>query len=155
MSNFHKGGGKEVKKDFDQKLIDVRRVARVMAGGRRFSFRVTVVAGNRKGEVGVGMAKSGDTSEAIEKAFRQAKKKLIKVKLTKDFSIPYEVRAKFASAVLFLRPAPKGKGLIAGSSIRTVLELAGVKDVNAKILSRSKNKVNNARVAIEALRMIK
>lgn len=143
------------KGEFEQKMIDIRRVARVVAGGRRFSFRVAVVAGNRKGDVGVGIGKAGDTATAIEKAFRHAKKKMIKVKLTKDLSIPHETEAKFASSRLILKPSPKGQGLIAGSSVRTVVELAGIKNITSKILSRSKNKINNARAAICALQKLK
>lgn len=141
--------------EFEYKLIDIRRVARVVAGGRRFSFRVAVVAGNKNGEVGVGLGKAGDTSRAIEKAFRNAKKNAIKVKMTEDFSIPHKVEVKFASAKVFLQPASKGRGLIAGSSMRTVLNLAGVKNIVGKIISRSKNKLNNARATINALKMLK
>ncbi|MFH1956745.1 MAG: 30S ribosomal protein S5 [Patescibacteria group bacterium] len=141
--------------DFDQKSIEVSRVARVVAGGRRFSFRVASVVGNKKGEVGVGIGKSSDVSSAMEKSFKQGKKNLIKPRLTKDFSISRQVEAKFSSARVLLRPALKGKGLVAGSSVRTVLELAGIKDITAKILSRSKNKINNARAAIKALKMLK
>lgn len=141
--------------EFEQKTIDIRRVARVVAGGRRFSFRVTSVIGNRKGEVGVGLGKAGGVAEAIEKSFRHARRNSIKPKLTKDFSIPYQVEAKYAGARIILRPSPKGKGLIAGSSVRNVLELAGIKNITAKVLSRSKNKLNNARAAIKALKMLK
>lgn len=147
-------GGMKVKSEFDQKIIDIRRVARVTAGGKRFSFRVTVVAGDRKGRVGIGMGKSSDTAGAIEKAFRTAKKNLIRPKLTKEFSIATEIEAKFTSSRVTLRPA-KGRGLVAGSSTKDVLDLAGVRDVNAKILSRSKNKVNNAMATIKALSKLK
>ena len=149
--NFMRG----VQGEFTQKTIDIRRVARVVAGGRRFSFRITSVIGNKKGEVGVGTGKAADVSSAMEKAFRNAKKNIIKPKLTKDFSIPYKVEAKFGSARIMLRPSAKGRGLIAGSSVRIVLELAGIKNVTAKILSRSKNKLNNAKAAIKALKMPK
>jgi len=140
--------------EFDQKIVSIRRVTRVMAGGRRFSFSVALVAGNRKGKVGVGTGKAGDTSLAIEKAFRAAKKGAVQLVLTKDMSVPHEVEAKYASSVVQIRPA-KGRGLVAGSSVRDVLELAGVKDVSAKVLTRSKNKLNNARVAIKALTSLK
>jgi len=142
---------KREKPEFEQKIIDIRRVARVVAGGRRFNFRVTVVVGNRKGDVGVGLGKAADTSSAIEKAGRAAKKQKIKIPLTKTNSIPYEVAAKFATARIIMRPAKAGRGLVAGSSMRTVLELAGVNDITAKILSKSKNKLNIARAAIKAL----
>jgi small subunit ribosomal protein S5 len=146
---------KREKGDFEQKMIDIRRVARVVAGGRRFNFRVTVIAGNRNGEVGVGLGKASDTASAIEKAFRQAKKNAIKVKLTKNFSISSETEAKFTSSRLVLKPAPEGRGLVAGSSLRIVLDLAGIKNATAKILTRSKNKVNIARATIEALKKLK
>ena len=142
------------KPEFDQKIIDIRRVTRVASGGRRFSFSVSIVAGNRKGSVGVGIGKAGDTSLAIEKAFRNARRHMITVKTTKDMSIPHDVEAKFGSAVVMIMPA-KGKGIVAGSSVRDVLELAGIKDVTAKLRSGTKNKLNNAKVAIKALGMLK
>ena len=142
------------KGEFEQKIIDIRRVARVTKGGKRFRFRVTLVAGNKKGEVGVGIGKASDTAGAIDKALRNAKKNAIKPVLTKNFSIPHETEAKVSSSRVVIRPA-KGRGLIAGSSTRVVLELAGIKDVNAKILSPGKNKINNAQAAIEALKKIK
>ncbi len=138
------------KPEFDHKVINVRRVARVVAGGRRFSFSVVVVAGDRKGRVGVGIGKAGDTSLAIEKALNKAKKEMIRVPLTDNKSIAHEVEAKFKAAHIIIRPA-KGRGLIAGSSVRVLLNLAGVKDVNAKISSRSKDKLNIARATIIAL----
>jgi small subunit ribosomal protein S5 len=140
----------KVKPEFDQKIVNIRRVTRVVAGGRRFSFSVALVAGNRKGQVGVGLGKASDTSLAIEKAFRDAKKNMLKAKITKTNSIPHEVNAKYSSSVVNIMPAP-GRGLIAGSSVRDVLELAGITDITAKIHSRSKNKLNNARAAIKAL----
>jgi len=143
---------KKAPSEFDNKVIDIRRTARVASGGRRFSFRVAVVIGNRKGEVGVGIGKGVDTASAIEKATRLAKRTSIKVPLTKNNSITQEVYAKYASARVYLKPVSKGKGLIAGSSVRTILEFAGVRDVTAKIFSRSKNKLNNAKAAIAALK---
>lgn len=139
--------------EFDQKMLSVRRVARVMAGGRRFNFSVALAIGDKKGAVGVGTGKAGDTALAIEKAMRNAKNNLIRLKLTKEMSLPHDVAAKYASSSVAIYPA-KGRGLVAGSSVRTVLELAGVKDVTAKILSRSKNQLNNARAAVEALRKL-
>ena len=138
------------KPEFDQKIIDIRRVTRVVKGGRRFSFSVSMVIGNRKGSVGVGIGKASDTALAIEKAIRDAKKNLLKLKLTENMSIPHETSAKYCSSEVVIRPA-RGRGVVAGSSVRTVLELAGITEVGAKILSRSKNKLNNARVAIKAL----
>lgn len=137
--------------EFDQKMISLRRVARVVAGGRRFTFSAAIIIGDHKGSVGVGIGKGADTALAIEKALRDAKKHMIKLSLTKSMSIPYEVLAKYSSARVFIKPGQEGRGLVAGRAVRTVLELAGVKDVTAKIISGSKNQVNNARVAIEAL----
>ncbi len=138
----------------DQKIISIRGVSRVMAGGRRFSFSVAMVCGDKKGKVGVGIGKAGDTQLAIEKAVRDAKKHMIMVPMNKDSHIPHDVHTKYASSEVMIMPAP-GRGLVAGSSVRTVLELAGVKDVTAKIFSRSKNKLNNARAAVEALKLLK
>ncbi len=143
----------KVRPEFDQKIISIRRVTRVVTGGRRFSFSVAMVAGNRKGSVGVGLGKAGDTSLAIEKALRDAKKNMITVHLTKNASIAHEIEAKYSASRVVIMPA-RDRGIIAGSSVRTVLELAGIKDVSAKIRSGSKNKINNARVAIEALRKL-
>ncbi len=142
------------KPEFDQKIISIRRVTRVMAGGRRFSFSVAMVCGDKRGKVGVGIGKAGDTQLAIEKAVRDAKKNMIVVPMNKDSHIPHDVHTKYASSEVMIMPAP-GRGLVAGSSVRIVLELAGVKDVTAKIFSRSKNKLNNARAAVEALKQLK
>jgi len=136
--------------EFIQKIISIRRVTRVVAGGRRFGFSVAMVLGDKKGRVGVGTGKATDTALAIEKAIRVAKKNMIKVRTTKDMSIPHDVQVKYGASVVQILPS-KGRGLVAGSSVRTVLELAGIKDVTAKIFSRSKNKLNNAQAAIKAL----
>lgn len=135
---------------FEHKIVSIRRVTRVVSGGRRFSFSVGLVAGDKKGKVGVGVGKASDTALAIEKALRDAEKNMTKIRLTKTGSIPHDVEAKFASSRVLIMPAPE-RGIIAGSSVRNVLELAGIKDVGAKIFSRSKNKINNARVAVKAL----
>ncbi len=143
-----------VKPEFDQKIVSLRRVTRVVSGGRRFSFSVALVAGNRKGQVGVGFGKATDTPLAIDKAARDAKKNLITVNKTHDNSIPHEVDAKYAASVVEMRPAP-GRGILAGSSVRTVLELAGLNNVGAKLLSRSKNSANNALAAVKALEKLR
>ncbi len=145
----------EERSEFDQKVLDVRRVARVVAGGRRFSFRVTVVIGNRRGKVGVGVAKGSDVRQAVEKAVYQAKKHILVVPLTQTGSVPHEVTAKFSSARVFIKPAPEGAGIIAGGAVRSVCDLAGIRNVSSKIISRSSNKLNNARAAIEALSELK
>jgi len=138
------------KPEFDSKTLTIRRVARVVSGGRRFAFSVALVAGNRKGMVGVGLGKAGDTALAIDKAMRHAKKHMIKVNLTKSMSIPHEVYAKYSSGRIELRPV-RDRGLVAGSAARIVLELAGVTNVAAKIVSPSKNQLNIARATIAAL----
>lgn len=146
--------GERQKPEHEQKIVSIRRVTRVMAGGRRFSFSVSMVIGDKKGKVGVGVGKASDTQLAIEKAYRNAKKNIVTVPVNKDMHIPHDVTVKYASSEIMIMPAP-GRGLVAGSSVRTVLELAGVKDVTAKILSRSKNKLNNARAAVEALKQLR
>lgn len=144
---------RSARSEYAQKLIGIRRVARVMAGGRRFNFSVAIVLGDKKGAVGVGLGKAADTQLAIEKATRDAKSNMIKIPLTKNRSIKHNVASKYCASVVEVRPSP-GRGLVAGSSVRTVLELAGVSDVTAKLLSRSKNSINNARATIEALRQM-
>ena len=139
--------------EFDQATLDVRRVARVMGGGRRFSFSVTVVIGDRKGRVGVGLGKGADTALAIDKAVRDARKHLITVPLTKDNSIRHAVSARYGSSDIEIIPSP-GRGLVAGSAMRIVLEYAGVTNVVTKILSRTKNKLTIARATVKALESI-
>jgi small subunit ribosomal protein S5 len=151
--NRRPGGRPERKSEYDQRMINIRRVARVVAGGRRFSFSVAIIIGNKKGKVGVGLGKAGDTTLAIDKAVRNAKKNMITVALTKNNSIPYDTQAKYTASVVSLMPA-KGRGLVAGSSVRPVLELAGITDIVAKLHSGSKNGLNNARAAIEALKKL-
>jgi small subunit ribosomal protein S5 len=143
-----------VKSEFDQKMLNIRRVTRVSAGGRRFTFSVAMVIGNRKGKVGVGVGKAGDTSLAIDKAVKNAKKNMIEVKRTKENSIAHDVKAKFNSARVMIMPA-KGRGLIAGSALRDIMELAGITDINSKIISGSKNKLNIAKATIKALESLK
>lgn len=138
------------KPEFDQKIVDIRRVTRVTSGGRKFSFAVAVIAGDKKGRVGFGTGKGLDTAAAVDKAYRKAKKNLIRIPLNKDGMIPHEVAAKFSSARVEIRPAP-GKGIVAGSSVRDVIEIAGIKDVIGKLRSGTKNRMNNAQAAILAL----
>lgn len=142
-----------VKPEFDSKIIDIRRVTRVATGGRRYSFSVAVVAGDHKGRVGVGLGKGGDTALSVEKATRDAKKNLIKVVLSPQMTIPHAVEGKYASVSVKIFPA-RGRGIVAGSSARAVIELAGIKDVCAKFISGSKNRLNNAKATIEALKKL-
>lgn len=140
--------------EFDSVTIDVRRVARVMAGGRRFNFSIVVVIGDRKGRVGVGLGKAGDTALAIDKATRDAQKHMITIPRTKDNSIAHAVEAKYASSTVEILPS-KGRGLVAGSAMRTVLELGGVTNIVTKIHTRSKNKLTIARATVAALKKLK
>ncbi len=141
------------KPEFDQKIINIRRVTRVVAGGRRFSFSVALVAGDKKGSVGLGLGKAGDTSLAINKALRNAKKNMVKINMTKHMSIPFEISAKFSSSEVALSPN-RGRGLVAGTVVRDIVKLAGMKDITGKILSKSKNKLNNAKAVMLALSQI-
>ena len=140
---------REKASEFDQRLLDLARVARVVKGGRRFSFRATMVIGNRKGKVGVGVAKGADVSMAINKAVNDAKKNLILVK-RKDATICYKQEAKFGAAKVFIKPAKDGRGIVAGGAMRTVIELAGIKNITAKSFGSS-NKINVAKATLSAL----
>lgn len=142
------------KPEFDQKMVSIRRVTRVVSGGRRMSFAVAIAIGDKKGSLGLGTGKGGDTALAIAKALRTAKKNMFKIKTNKEMSLPHEVSAKFASSCLSIMPN-RGKGLVAGSTVRDMLVLAGIKNVTAKINSGSKNKLNNARAAYAALYQLK
>jgi small subunit ribosomal protein S5 len=148
-----RGGQPRERGEFEQVTIDARRVARVMAGGRRFNFSLVVVIGDKKGRVGVGLGKGVDTALAIDKAVRDAKKHLITVSRTASGSIPHQVMAKYASSTVEIIPS-KGRGLVAGSAVRIVLDSAGVTDVVTKIHTRSKNKLTIARATVEALKKL-
>lgn len=142
------------KSEYDQKVLDVRRTARVVAGGRRFSFRATVIVGNRMGKVGMGLGKGPDVASAVDKAVFQAKKSIIVVPVTDQKTIPHETSAKYKAAKILLKPAREGRGLIAGGPVRVIADLAGIKNLTAKILGRTVNKVNNARAVMQALRKL-
>ena len=149
----HSGEARE-KSEYDQKVLDLRRTARVVAGGRRFSFRATVIVGNRMGKVGMGLGKGPDVASAVEKAVFQAKKNIIVIPLSKAKSIPHEVMAKYKAARIILKPAREGRGLIAGGPIRVIADLGGIKNLTAKILGRTVNKVNNARATMQAIQRL-
>ncbi|MBI5306526.1 30S ribosomal protein S5 [Candidatus Wolfebacteria bacterium] len=140
--------------EFKEKVLDLRRVARVMAGGKRFRFRATIVLGNEKGSVGIGIGKGFDVAQSVEKAKANAKKNMMVVNL-KNGTIPHEVDSKFSAARVLIKPAKKGNGLKAGGAVRTVLLLVGVKDATAKCLGGTKNKLTNAMATIEALKKLK
>ncbi len=138
------------KSEFEQKVVDIARVARVVKGGKRFSFRTTIIIGNRKGKVGIGIAKGPDMKVSTEKSFARAKRNLVSVNI-KGNTIPYQVYQKLGSAKVLLKPAVKGKGIVAGGAVRAVVSLAGISDISGKMLG-SANKLNNARATVEALK---
>lgn len=141
-------------KDVDQKILDIRRVTRVVAGGRRMSFAVSMIIGDKLlGVVGVGTGKGNDTALAIAKALKDAKKNAIKIKRTEKHSIPYDVSAKYTSSKVMLFPN-HGKGLVVGAALRDIAVIAGLKDVSGKVVSGSKNKLNTARAVMKALSII-
>jgi small subunit ribosomal protein S5 len=144
----------KTKEEFESKLLDLARVTRVTAGGKQLRFRAVVVIGNKTGSVGVGVAKGRDVAQAVEKAQRLAKKNLIEVPIFED-TIPHEVEAKYGPARVLLRPQRKGRGLVAGGTVRVICHLAGIKNISSKLLSRSRNKINIARATIKALRALK
>lgn len=143
----------EEREEFEQRILDIARVTRVMAGGKRMSFRACVAVGNKKGKVGVGVGKGFDVTMAINKAAKRAKQELVEVPIV-DGTIPHEVFNKFGASRLLFKPARKGKGIIGGSSVRLVLEVSGLTNVSSKILG-TKNKVSNAKGTIEAFTKMK
>ncbi|MFA5392330.1 MAG: 30S ribosomal protein S5 [Candidatus Paceibacterota bacterium] len=137
--------------EFEQYILDIARVTRVVAGGKRMSFRATVALGSKnKHRIGVGIGKGRDVSQAIEKAVYDAKRKMIDVPV-ENGTIPFEVKAKYKAAEIILKPSQKGKGIIAGGAVRNLLKLANINDVTAKILGKTSNAINNARAAMEAI----
>lgn len=146
--------GPREKPEFDQKILSIRRVTRVVSGGRRFSFSVAILIGDKKGRVGLGLGKSADTTLAINKAVSSAKKNMITVATTKDMSISHEIEGKFKASRVMLMPN-RGKGTVVGGALRDIVILAGMKNVTAKIFSRSKTHINNAKAAIIALKTLK
>lgn len=153
MSREKKFRAKREKPEYDQKLLDLARVTRVVKGGRRFRFRATLVIGNRKGKVGVGIGKGADVSDAIKKAFDDGKKNMLSVRIHKN-TIPHDVYYKQGSAKIILKPAKEGRGIVAGGAVRAVVEFAGIKDIVSKSLGTS-NKLNVARATLGALNTLK
>lgn len=147
-------GREKTKEEFESKMLDLTRVARMTGGGRRLRFRSVVVVGDQKGKVGVGVAKGTDVAEAIEKATRAAKKNLISFPIVKE-TIPHQTSAKFGAARILLKPQIKGRGLVAGGTVRIICQLAGIKNISSKVLGRTVNKLNNAIATIEALKKLK
>lgn len=151
---FRKFNKEKPKDDFESKLLDLSRISHTRAGGRKMRFRAVIITGDKKGKVGLGIAKGADVQLAIEKATRLSKKYLIEVPIIQE-TIPHEVEAKVGAARVLLRPQRKGRGLVAGGTVRIVCTLVGIKNISSKILSRTGNKINNARATIEALKKLK
>jgi len=139
--------------EFEQKMIDIARVTRVMAGGKRMRFRACVAIGNKKGRIAIGLAKGADVTGAVTKAVNKAKKNFIDVPIINE-TIPHEIYQKLGAAKILFKPAKKGRGIIAGGAVRILLELSGIKNVTSKILGTG-NKVNNVKCAILALSSLK
>lgn len=149
----HRRGRDRKEKDFDHTLLHVARVARVVQGGRRFSFRATVAIGDKKGKVGVGVAKGSDVSLAIGKAIHDAKKDLVTFPILGE-TIPHETEAKYKGAQIIIKPARVGKGIVAGGSLRVIAELGGIKNLTAKNIG-SRNKINSAKAMLKALKSLR
>lgn len=140
-------------KEFEEKVIAIDRVTRVVKGGRRFRFRSTVVVGDKNGRVGVGVGKGGEVQSSIAKAVAKAKRDMITVPLS-NRTIPHEVEVRFSGARVLLKPASEGTGVIAGGAVRNVVEVAGIHDLLSKSLGSS-NKVNTAYATVAALKQLR
>ena len=151
MNNSRRGYGRT--KEFEERVYHIKRVSKKTTGGNAIGFTALTILGDRKGKVGAALGKSKDVASAIQKSLGKAKENIVKVNL-KGNTIPYEITHKYSAARVLLKPAPEGSGIIAGGPVRAVLELAGVKDVSAKMLG-SNDKLANVRCTIEALSKLK
>jgi len=146
--------GTSKNEEFDSRLLNLSRVERMTGGGRRLRFQAVMVVGDKKGRVGVESAKAGNVSEAIEKATKLAKRNVIKIYTVND-TIPHQAEAKYGAAKVLLRPQREGRGLIAGGTVRVICGLAGIKNISAKIIGKTNNKLNNAKATMKALEKLK
>ena len=144
----------ETKNEIESKLLNVSRVERMTGGGRRLRFQAVVAVGDKKSKVGVATAKASDVSQAIDKATKLGKKNMIEVVMSED-TIPHQVEGNFGAAKVLLRPQEKGRGLIAGGTTKIICELAGIKNISAKTIARTGNKLNNAKATILALKKLR
>lgn len=147
------GGHRREPSEFEEEVLQIDRVTRVVKGGRRLRFRATVVVGNKNGKVGIGIGKSNEVVGAIQKAINHAKKDMVVVPLVKG-TIPHEVRLKFKSARIMMMPASLGTGIIAGGAVRKIAELAGIKNMLSKIFG-TRNRITNAHAMMLALRELR
>ncbi len=151
MANRRKSNrSREKDTNWQERVVQIRRVSKVVKGGKKLSFRAIVVVGNERGQVGVGVGKASDVIGAVRKGVADGKKQLVDVSLTKSSSIPHPINGRSGAAKVMVRPAAPGTGVIAGGAVRTVLELAGIRNILAKQLG-SDNPLNNARATIDAL----
>lgn len=142
------------KQGFESKLLDLARVTKVTGGGKQLRFRAVIVVGDKAGRIGVGIEKGKDVSQAVEKATRKATQNQIKIPFIGE-TIPHEVMAKYGPARVLLRPQAKGRGVVAGGVVRVICNLAGIKDISSKLLSRSRNKINIAMATMMALEKLR
>jgi small subunit ribosomal protein S5 len=149
----HQGRGQQEESEFEDKVIHINRCAKVVKGGRRFSFSAIVVIGDKKGQVGVGLGKAGEVPEAIKKAGKQAKKNLMKVALD-GATIPHEILGHWGASQVLMKPAPEGTGIIASSSVRAILEVCGIKNILTKSIRRD-NPHNVVRATFDGLRRLR
>jgi len=143
-----------VQDEFETKLLDLARVSHTREGGKKLRFRALMIVGDKKGRVGMGVSSGIDVAKAIAKSTRAAKKSLIKVPILNE-TIPHEIVAKFGAAKIMLKPQRKGRGLVAGGTVRTICMLAGIKNISSKVLGSTRNKLNNAKATLKALKQLK
>lgn len=152
--NRRKPAENKKQSEFEEKIIDIARVTTVVKGGRRFSFSAVVVIGNKKGKVGLGHGKANEVPDAIKKAVKNAQNNLIEVPIINKSTIPHETKAKFLASQVLIKPAPKGKGIVASGSVRMVIELSGISDIYTKSYG-SRTKQNAAKATIKALKQLR
>ncbi len=140
-------------KEYEEKVVQIKRVSKKTKGGNKIGFTALVIIGNRGGKIGIALGKASNVSSAIQKAITKAKETVVELKMSGN-TIPHEISFKFKSAKVLLKPAPAGAGIIAGGTVRDVLQLVGIKDISAKMLGSS-NKHANAYCTIEALRLLR
>lgn len=153
MTNNNGPSGFVRTKEFEERVYHIKRVSKKTTGGNAIGFSALAIVGDHQGKIGAALGKAKDVSRAIQKALSKAKENVVEVNL-KGTTIPHEITSKYAAARVLLKPAPKGSGIIAGGPVRAVLDLAGVKDVSAKMLG-SNDKLSNVRCTIDALAKLK